>query len=136
MKKRIIYYCILVVIVVAFLVFNYSSVQKCGDITVTSIISGENIIVEGELNGNYRSVRSVSYEKEGNSVFIKIEAVNDFFGASKNFDIMIPNKNNSVEKIYLRDKKDSVVVFINSEYGKKTTSTFGIENIKIEETGN
>ena len=119
MKKRIIYYIILAAVLGCFLVFNYSSVQKCDDIRVLGVIGGENIIVEGELSGNYRSVRSVKSEKIGNNFYIKIEAVNDFFNPRKDFKVTIPNKKNEVEKVFLADKKSSIEIFINSDFGKE-----------------
>ena len=101
MKKRIIYYGVLLILVAGFLVLNYSSVQKCDDIEILSVnVVDGNINIEGKLRGNYRSVRSVKSEKIGDSFYIKIEAVNDFFDAKTDFSVSIPNKKNNVEKVY------------------------------------
>ena len=118
MKKRIIYYALLILVVVGLLVCNYRSVQKCGDINIKSVTGGENIIVEGELAGNFRSVCSVKTERKGDDFYITVEAVNDFFGADKDFKVTIPNKKNSVEKVYIADKNSSMVIFINSDFVK------------------
>lgn len=135
MKKRIIYYLVLVLFVVGLFVFNYSSVQDCNKIQIESIIQNDDTItVEGKLRGNYRSVRSVTSEKAGNSFYIKIEAVNDFFSPKGDFKVIIPNKNNSVEKVYLHDKKNPMVIFINSDFGK-SKSNFNVKEI-INKTGN
>jgi len=119
MKKRIICYSILIILVIGIIVCNYSSVQKCNDIKITSITNnGEHIVIEGSLKGNFRSVKSIKTEKIGDSFYIKIEAVNDFFGAKPEFSVYIPNKKNNVEKVYLADKDTSTEIFLNSNFQK------------------
>ena len=119
MFKRIAFYVIIIFIVAVLLVTNYSSVQKCENINITSITNENNAItVKGELKGNFRSIKSVKTEKIGNSRYIKVEAVNSFFEPQKEFSTVISNINNSVEKIYLMDKETSVQIYINSNYLK------------------
>ena len=44
MKKRIIYYLVLVLFVVGLFVFNYSSVQDCNKIQIESIIQNDDTL--------------------------------------------------------------------------------------------
>lgn len=119
MKKRIIYYLVLVLFVGGFLFFNYTSVQKCENIVIESVTADDKSIeVNGRLESDYRSVKSVKTEKIGDSFYIKIEAVNDFFGAKPEFSVYIPNKKNNVEKVYLADKDTSTEIFLNSNFQK------------------
>lgn len=120
MKKRIFYYFLLILAVGLIFVFNYSSVQNCGDITITNVTTGNSrIVFQGKLNGKYRSVRSIKTEKIGNDFYIKIEAVNDFFGSKPKFEVSIPNKNNSVKRVLLADKDDSKEIYVNSNFDFK-----------------
>ena len=120
LNRRVIYYSILGLFLIGFLFFNYSSVQKCGDIKSNSVTSEKDIIiVKGELVGDFRSVKKVTTNKIDSSYYITVEGVNDFFGSEKQFEVAIPNKNNSVEKIYFSDKKDFVEIFTNADFGKQ-----------------
>ncbi len=122
MKKRIIFYGILLLIIFGFIYFNYGFEIKTDNAYDINITKEKGVItVSGKIDKKFYSV---STENDGGVVYISLKGKNSFKNNEKCFEVNIENINNSVKKVYLKDKKNTKLIYKNPDYGK-IESIFG-----------
>ena len=119
MKKRIMFFVLLAILLAVFVLLNYSSVQAPENIEIINITNAGGIItVEGEITSSFRDVYSVGSETEGNICYITVTGKNALMPSKTGFEHSFSNKNNIIKEIYLKDKNDYKLIYTNPDYGK------------------
>ena len=123
MKRKLIIFLPLVILIVLFAAANYRSVQSVDTLGFVSAETGEvSLTVTGKINSAHRNVYSVQTEIEGNCCYITVTGANALSPSKKEFKASVNNKGNSVKYVYFSDGKSVKQVWENPDFGK--TGTF------------
>ena len=114
MKKRVLFYVILILILGVFCYFNYNYEADVDDIEIINVSNEDGVIVvSGKIKGK---VYSVSTENAGNITYVTVKVKNSM--DKDEFKVSVLNKNNSVKQIILKDRENTRLIYENERYNK------------------
>lgn len=114
MKKRVLFYVILILILGVFCYFNYNYEADVDDIEIINVSNEDGVIVvSGKIKGK---VYSVSTENAGNITYVTVKVKNSM--EKDEFKVSVLNKNNSVKQIILKDRENTRLIYENERYNK------------------
>ena len=128
MKRKLVIFLPLIVLILAFAAANYRSVQGVDTLEFVSVgKTAASLTVTGTVKSAHRDVYSVKTETEGNICYVTVTGANSLMPKKREFKASVKNTGNSVKYVYFRDGKTVRKVWENPDFGQ----TVAFENTVI-----